>query len=202
MDEVAQGAVLSFFRLSKIKDAFLSIRHLRWKTYVKMVNPVNFSKPPSEGPELFSRINANVRSYSSNYAFVYVIFFFYFVLTNPYSLLPIGFVAALWYYSFYINPDVSIRGWQPNTLQKVAALSLLAFLVFFLSSASSLVFWVFGISTFVVLAHASCFSPAEDPMDAFDDQGPGLPITAPQQLSAAESAFPPEAALSKPVDLQ
>jgi len=52
-----------------------------------------------------------------------------------------------------------------------------------------MVFWVFGISTVIVCAHAAVYSPAIDPLDfdSFDD-GSVLPVTAP----SAASAYPPE----------
>eukprot|EP00698_Gefionella_okellyi_P009447 TRINITY_DN239_c0_g1_i9.p1 TRINITY_DN239_c0_g1~~TRINITY_DN239_c0_g1_i9.p1 ORF type:complete len:155 (-),score=17.12 TRINITY_DN239_c0_g1_i9:286-750(-) len=124
---VVQATALSMFQSLKSKVSnidWAAIKNIRWNTYAKMANPRNFARPPSSGPELFSRIQSNVRGYSSHYAFIYVLFFIYSVVTSPMSLVPIAIVAAVWYYVFYINPDISINGWQPNTLQKVAILGL------------------------------------------------------------------------------
>mmetsp|Transcript_20322 Transcript_20322/g.43994 ORF Transcript_20322/g.43994 Transcript_20322/m.43994 type:complete len:125 (-) Transcript_20322:171-545(-) len=104
-----------------------------------------FSKP---GEDLPARLAGNVSHFKGNYAVLFVIFFSYSILANPFLLLSIVILAAAWIGESSLNDrTISIFGRSIHGHERKLALAAVTAITLLFSSAGSTLFWAIGITT-------------------------------------------------------
>merc|ERR1712183_505843 len=126
------------------------------KPWSEIINSNNFRKPVNVA-QWSKRAVKNVEHYQTNYLFVFIGLIVYCIVTSPLLLIAI---CAFFLMSYFISArppqsPIKILGHEISTTQQYGVAALCSFPFFFLAGAGSAVFWVLGVSFFLVGLHAS-----------------------------------------------
>lgn len=144
------GDRFSSLRNTSVTNRFSNLRPLSDFFDIKRVSkPANFS-------EAQSRVNYNLGHFSSNYAAIFCMLCIYALLTNPWLLFDIVFVAIGMYLIGKLNgQDLEIGQTHLTTSQLYAGLCIIAIPVGLIASPFSTVMWLLGASGVTILGHAA-----------------------------------------------
>ncbi|KAI8924965.1 PRA1 family protein-domain-containing protein [Entophlyctis helioformis] len=111
--------------------------------------PKNFS-------EFNQRLTFNVRHFQNNYILIVLIVIAYFLITEPFLLVSVGFliVGFKWISSLPTNEPTTIAGNKFSQLQLWMAYGVISFFLLFFTGVSTTLFWVASLCAAVVAAHA------------------------------------------------
>eukprot|EP00164_Ancoracysta_twista_P003083 GFYU01004115.1.p1 GENE.GFYU01004115.1~~GFYU01004115.1.p1 ORF type:complete len:319 (-),score=67.50 GFYU01004115.1:267-1157(-) len=119
-------------------------------------------QPPKNQNILFQRWETNIMYYKTNYLIVAAIILSYFVLRNPIVIVVLAAIAAVYYAMFIQYPHAIEIGGVGNTpvvvligRRKAHAFCTIAGLLLVISGAFFSLIWGLGISSCVILFHAS-----------------------------------------------
>merc|ERR1712002_1447635 len=148
---------------AKSAQEWLSKRKEMIKPWSEFLNTNSFRKPIST-KQWSRRAVKNVEMYQTNYLFVFVGLIFYAIITSPLLLIAILVFFIISYIISTRPADTSLKvfGHEVSTTQQYTLAALCSFPLFFLARAGSAVFWVLGVSFFLVCLHASFHISAEE----------------------------------------
>jgi hypothetical protein len=150
------------------------------------------SKPANLG-EVTGRVRKNISYFRTNYAIATVGTTALVMLMNPWSLIVLAILAAVWFYAYIMKTTpLVLGGRQLSDKEKFLVLSGGSlFTVFFLTSVGSTIFYALGLSMIMIGIHASLRMP--DDATLFADEVPGEEGT----LTGLLSMFKPRNALAQ-----
>jgi len=126
------------------------------KPWAEFINTNSFKKPISV-KQWSTRSMKNIEHYQTNYMFVFAGLIIYCIVTSPLLLIAI---CAFFLLSYIIssrptNIPLKVLGVEIPTAHQYGIAALVSFPFFFIAGAGSAVFWVLGVSFFLIGAHAS-----------------------------------------------
>ncbi|XP_045207452.1 prenylated Rab acceptor protein 1-like isoform X2 [Mercenaria mercenaria] len=129
----------------------------------EFINTGRFQTPKSVAP-MPKRIIKNIEHFQSNYLFVFIGLVVFCILTSPMLLIAIAACLGACYIISLKNRDnkLKIMGRELSLAQQYGAVGLCSFPLFWLAGAGSAVFWVIGASFFVIMLHASFYTPGDE----------------------------------------
>ncbi|ORX76168.1 PRA1-domain-containing protein [Anaeromyces robustus] len=146
-----------------------TIRQIREKRF-SMIKPWSdfFDKNRISRPKDFSditkRVSHNVVYFQANYLVIVLILLVYIMITNLLLLLSVVVIGAGFYYvsKMPANEPVSFFGGRFVADQKklYIILGILSLILLYLSSGGSALFWIVGVSSTIILIHASFLEPS------------------------------------------
>lgn len=119
-----------------------------------------FSVPTKS--EAFGRVTHNLSYFYSNYLVVAVLVAIYYLFTNILFMISIITVASAWYGYRNRSAPVYLGNTEITPIQGYVGLSFGTLILFYLTSASSTVFWLFTVAAAVVVGHAWGREPGVD----------------------------------------
>ncbi|XP_033641165.1 prenylated Rab acceptor protein 1-like isoform X2 [Asterias rubens] len=130
------------------------------RPWTEFLKTKQFSKPKGM-KEVTTRVISNVETYQSNYLFVFVGLLVYCLITSPLLIfaLVVLFGACYWIRVKNESKKLAVMGYEFTLFQQYGVLALLSLPLFFISGATSAVFWVIGASFFFIMLHAVMFDP-------------------------------------------
>lgn len=142
-------------RFSSLRSGSISSRFTNLRPVTDFFDFKRISKPGSFA-EMQSRVNFNLSHFSSNYAVVFVMLCIYALLTNPWLLFDIFFVAIGMYFIGRLDGrDLEIGQSRITTSQLYTGLLVIAVPVGLFASPVSTILWLIGASGIVILGHAA-----------------------------------------------
>ena len=141
------------------------------KPIMEVFDYTAFSKPPNAG-DLTGRLRKNVSYFRTNYAIATVGTTALVMLMNPWSLIVLAVLAALWSYMYIIKTTPLVLGGREFAeREKFLLLSGVSlFTVFFLTSVGATIFYALGLSMIMIGIHATLRVP--DDATLFSDEVP------------------------------
>jgi hypothetical protein len=119
-----------------------------------MSKPTNFN-------DILSRLKNNMSYFKTNYAILAVGTTALVMLMNPWSLIVLAFLALLWFYMYVIKTSALVIGGREFSDREkfwlMSGTSL--FVIFFLTSVGSTIFYALGLSMIMIGAHAALRIP-------------------------------------------
>ncbi len=145
-----------------LQDRFASLRSGTLGSRFSNLRPVSeffdfkrLSKPANFA-DAQSRVNYNLGYFSSNYAVVFVMLCIYALLTNPWLLFDIIFVAVgMFLIGKLEGRDLELGQQRFTTSQLYTALYVIAIPIALISSPFTTILWLIGASGVVILGHAA-----------------------------------------------
>lgn len=109
---------------------------------------------------LTKRIVRNIEYFQSNYFFVFIGLFIYCLITSPLLLIAvIGSLGTCYKVSkWHANERISILGHRLTLAQLYALVGACSLPVFYIVGAGAVLFWVLGVSWFLITLHATYFN--------------------------------------------
>jgi len=159
-----------------LKQAVYQWKDERFKTFRPMGEFFNRSKLSIPGPtEIFSRAKQNLAYFQTNYLLVCLVLSLYSALTSPMFLISAIAVGFLWSWSLKVrNGPVLVKGYAVPEKALTFGLIALTLFIFYLGSATAVLFWLVTATFIFVIGHAITMTPIP-----FDEFGFGTP-TQPQ----------------------
>lgn len=142
------------------------------KPWALFLNSNNFRPPPSI-TRLSKRVLKNLEYFQSNYLFVSIILIVYVLITSPLLLIAVAGSLGICYkisqrHTSIFNNKLTLP--QVYTLIGICCLPL-----FYLVGAGGAIFWVLGVSCFLITIHASFYNidsvlcPGEDELNLLQE---------------------------------
>lgn len=133
------------------------------KPWAEFIN-TNLFRKPLNVTQWSKRAVKNIENYQTNYLFVFVGLIVYCIITSPLLLIAI---CAFFLMSYFISArpsqtPIKIFGNEISTTQQYGVAALCSFPLFLLAGAGSAVFWVLGVSFFLIGLHASFHISTEE----------------------------------------
>ena len=118
------------------------------------------SKPANFG-EVTTRVRNNLSYFRTNYALLTVSVTALVMVMNPWSLIVLAFLAAIWFYFYIVKTTPLVLGGREfSDREKFLLLSGTSlFTVFFLTSVGATIFYAIGLSIIMIGMHASLRIP-------------------------------------------
>lgn len=139
----------------------------RWRSGVQpwgdFVDTRKFAMPKSLTPA-GQRVMKNIEHFRSNYIVVVICVIAFAVVTSPMLLVAVALSAAAAYAAFlrYAETRLTVMGNEMTHTHRVAAVTLLTVLLFWLLGTASIVFWIIGLSLVLVTGHAVSYGIDEE----------------------------------------
>lgn len=133
------------------------------------LNSNNFRPPPSV-TRLSKRLVKNVEYFQSNYLFVFIVLVIYCLITSP--LLLITVAASLGICYKVSQRHAAIFSNKLTLAQVYCVVGICSLPVFYLVGAGAALFWVLGVSCFLITMHATFYNidsvlcPGEDELNS------------------------------------
>jgi len=116
--------------------------------------------------ELLSRVRSNFAYFQTNYVLVFLVLCLYSALTSPLFLVALVLVALLWLYLWrWRTQPLVVRGWAIPEQLTVVALALVSAFLFYMTSATDVVFWLLIVTLTFIALHSIFYTPF--PVDEF-----------------------------------
>eukprot|EP00128_Syssomonas_multiformis_P008962 Colp12_sorted_trinity150504_noHs@13990 len=110
---------------------------------------------PKSGGELMHRMTTNTKRFLSNYLLIFLGLFVYCILTTPMLLIGLGVLGAGVFYVNTNNKVYTVAGKELQPAHQYVLVFLVSIPLFWLADAGTVVFWVLGASTTVIVLHAA-----------------------------------------------
>ncbi|KAL6618349.1 prenylated rab acceptor PRA1 [Neocallimastix californiae] len=147
-------------------ETFRQIREKRFsmlKPWSDFFDRTRISKP-KDLSEATKRISHNLVYFQANYIIIVLILLVYIMITNLLLLFSVVAIGAGFYYVSKVPPNepVSFFGGKFVADQKklYIILGILSIILLYLSSGGSALFWIIGVSSTIILVHASLLEPS------------------------------------------
>ncbi|RMD44254.1 hypothetical protein DV735_g823, partial [Chaetothyriales sp. CBS 134920] len=142
-------------RFNSVSSQSLAARFANLKPVSEFLDLKRLSKP-NNFAEIQTRVNYNLAYFSSNYAVVFVMLVIYSLITNPWLLFDIIFVAfGMWFIGKLKGADLEIGNVKATTSQLYTGLLCIAVPIAFVSGPFATLLWLMGASGVTILGHAS-----------------------------------------------
>ena len=142
-------------RFSSVRSQSIASRFANLKPVSEFFDIKRLSKPNNFG-DVQSRVNYNLAYFSSNYAVVFVMLTVYALISNPWLLFDIIFVAfGMWFIGKMKGQDLEIGTFKATTSQLYTGLLCIAVPIGFYSGPFTTFLWLIGASGATILGHAS-----------------------------------------------
>ena len=142
-------------RFSGLRSQSIASRFANIKPISEFLDIKRLSKPNSFA-DVQTRVNYNLSYFSSNYAALVVMLSIYSLISNPWLLFDIIFVAfGMWFIGKLKGGDLEIGTFKATTSQLYTGLVCIAVPIGFFSSPFATVLWLIGASGVTILGHAS-----------------------------------------------
>lgn len=148
--------IMALALTNPVAREWLKTRRQNIRPWLQFFDTKKFRVPVSFAHST-KRVMRNVEHFQSNYLFVFLGLLLYCILTSP--LLIVAIFASLGAcYIMKLKNDqgkLKILGYQFSLGQQYAVVALISFPLFYISGAGSAVFWVLGVSFFIIMLHAT-----------------------------------------------
>ena len=148
---------------SKIQRAktWLMQKRSELKPWHEFLNIKKISRPNSAA-EITRRIIANSKTYQANYVLIVLALLLYCIITSPLLLFGLGISTGGCHYisTKGKGQKITMAGREFSVTEQYGLVVLISLPLFFLAGAGSTVFWIIGMSLFVICLHASILSVA------------------------------------------
>ena len=142
-------------RFASLRSGTISSRFANLRPVSEFFDFKRLSKPANFG-DAQSRVNYNLGYFSSNYAVVFVMLCIYALLSNPWLLFDIVFVAVgMFLIGRLEGRDLELGQQRFTTSQLYTTLYVIAIPIGLISSPFSTIMWLIGASGVVILGHAA-----------------------------------------------
>ncbi|KAH8891869.1 prenylated rab acceptor PRA1 [Thozetella sp. PMI_491] len=144
------GDRFASIRSGTVANRFSNLRPVsEFFDFKRLSKPANFA-------DAQSRVNYNLGYFSSNYAVVFVMLCIYALLSNPWLLFDIIFVAVgMFLIGKLEGRDLELGQQRFTTSQLYTALYVIAIPIALISSPFTTILWLIGASGVVILGHAA-----------------------------------------------
>ncbi|TIB84727.1 beta and beta-prime subunits of DNA dependent RNA-polymerase [Wallemia mellicola] len=164
-DTASTLTVSKFVLMEYAGKVIETVKHIR-ETRLSRLRPVNeffdhhrLSRP-SDMNEATSRITYNTRHFSGNYGVVVAVLSVYALLTNPFLLIAIGVIVGGFTAIQRFAADPLQVGEHVITQKGLyGVLVVLGLVLFWIAAPLSILFWLVGSSTILILGHAALIEP-------------------------------------------
>lgn len=137
------------------------------------LNTNNLRRPPSF-PRLSKRIVKNIEYFQSNYLFVFIGLIIYCLITSPLLLLTVAaFLGTCYKISQrHARQEFMILNHKLTLAQIYCLVGMLSIPIFCLVGAAQVLFWILGVSWFLITLHAALYNidsvlcPGEDELNS------------------------------------
>jgi hypothetical protein len=148
------------------------------KPMSEVFDPSGFSKPANAN-DLGTRLRKNLTYFKTNYAIATTGTTALVMLLNPWSLIILAILAAVWFYFYIIKTSPLVLGGREfSDREKFLLLSGTSlFTIFFLTSVGATIFYALGLSMIMVAIHASLRIPDDATLFADEVPGEGTSLT-------------------------
>jgi hypothetical protein len=147
-------------------ETFRQIREKRFsmfKPWSDFFDRNRISKP-KDFSDITKRVSHNIVYFQANYLIIVLVLLIYIMITNLLLLISVVAIGAGFYYVSKLpsNEPVSFFGGMVVADQKklYIILGILSVILFYLSSGGSALFWIVGVSSTIILIHASLLEPS------------------------------------------
>ncbi|CAB0030256.1 unnamed protein product [Trichogramma brassicae] len=142
------------------------------RPWTLFVNTNNFRLPLSI-PRMYSRVLKNIEYFQSNYFFIFIGLFVYCLITSPLLLLALALLLGSCYKVSQIHArgELILLNRKLKLARVYAAIVIVSLPIFYLVGASAALFWVLGVSCFLITLHAASYNidsvlcPGEDELN-------------------------------------
>jgi hypothetical protein len=160
---------------------------------VSEVFDVTMVSKPANANEVVTRLKNNAAYFKTNYAILAVGTTALVMLMNPWSLIVLAFLALVWFYMYVLKTSALVLGGREfsdrETFWLMSGGSL--FVIFFLTSVGSTIFYALGLSMIMIATHASLRIPDDTTLFADD-----VPQEGASSLTGLLSMFRPKSTLA------
>ncbi|XP_072761348.1 prenylated Rab acceptor protein 1-like [Anoplolepis gracilipes] len=120
----------------------------------------NNIRPPSNITRLSKRLVKNIEYFQSNYLFVFIGLVIYCLITSPLLLLTVVAFLGICYKlsQRHSKQELTILNHKLTLVQIYSLVAICSLPVFFLIGAHADVFWVLGVSWFLITLHAAFYN--------------------------------------------
>uniref|UniRef100_A0A7S1NDI7 PRA1 family protein n=1 Tax=Eutreptiella gymnastica TaxID=73025 RepID=A0A7S1NDI7_9EUGL len=125
--------------------------------------------------EAFGRVTHNLGYFYSNYLIVAFLVAIYYLVTNILFMISIIVVSYAWYSYRNRKGPVHLGNTEVSGVQGYLGLTVGTLLLFYLTSASSTVFWLLTVAAFVCVVHAWAREPGIDFSGASENPFDSIP---------------------------
>uniref|UniRef100_H2ZHM6 PRA1 family protein n=1 Tax=Ciona savignyi TaxID=51511 RepID=H2ZHM6_CIOSA len=142
---------------------WISQRRNSIRPWADFINTNKFRKPASI-TQWTKRSTKNIEHFQTNYLFVFTGLIVYCIITSPLLLIALLVFLAACYVIHMKNEkaNIKIMGHEITHAQQYGVAAVLTLPLLFVAGAGAAVFWVLGVSFFLIALHASFhISPEE-----------------------------------------
>ncbi|KAK1128046.1 hypothetical protein K0M31_003536 [Melipona bicolor] len=137
------------------------------------LNTSNIRPPPSL-PRLSKRIVRNIEYFQSNYLFLFVGLVIYCLITSPLLLFAVAASLGACYKvsQRHAKQELTILNYKLTLAQVYSLVGICSLPIFYLVGAGAALFWVLGVSWFLITLHAAFYNidsilcPGEDELNS------------------------------------
>ncbi|KAL7304281.1 hypothetical protein TKK_0003083 [Trichogramma kaykai] len=142
------------------------------RPWTLFVNTNNVRLPPSI-PRLSKRVMKNIEYFQSNYFFIFIGLFVYCLITSPLLLLALTLLLGSCYKvsQIHARKELILLNIRLTLAQVYAGIGIASLPIFYLVGAPAALFWVLGVSCFLITLHAAFYNidsvlcPGEDELN-------------------------------------
>ncbi|XP_076233406.1 prenylated Rab acceptor protein 1-like [Calliopsis andreniformis] len=137
------------------------------------LNTSNIRPPPSL-PRLSKRVVRNIEYFQSNYLFVFIGLVIYCLITSPLLLIAVGASLGTCYKvsQRHAKQELMLLNHKLTLAQVYSLVGICSLPIFYLVGAGAALFWVLGVSWFLITLHAAFYNidsvlcPGEDELNS------------------------------------
>lgn len=120
----------------------------------------NNVRPPPSLPRLGKRIVKNIEYFQSNYLFVFIGLVIYCLITSPLLLLAVVAALGTCYKvsQRHSKQELTVFGHRLTLAQVYSLIGICSLPIFYLVGAGAALFWVLGVSCFLITLHAAFYN--------------------------------------------
>ncbi|RMZ92648.1 hypothetical protein DV736_g109, partial [Chaetothyriales sp. CBS 134916] len=175
-------------RFNSVSSQSMAARFANLKPVSEFLDLKRLSKP-NNFAEIQTRVNYNLAYFSSNYAVVFVMLAIYSLITNPWLLFDIIFVAfGMWFIGKLKGGDLEIGTIKATTSQLYTGLLCIAVPIAFFSGPFATLLWLIGASGVTILGGRPR-APFEAPLSEWGGRPPGARLGRSQRAWHAHQSW-------------
>ncbi|XP_024937785.1 prenylated Rab acceptor protein 1 isoform X2 [Cephus cinctus] len=134
----------------------------------------NNIRPPPSIPRLSKRVMKNIEYFQSNYLFVFIGLVIYSLITSPLVLLTVAAALGICYKvsQRHSKQELMVLNHKLTLAQVYAIIGICSLPVFYMVGAGDVLFWILGVSWFLITLHAALYNidsvlcPGEDELNS------------------------------------
>ena len=117
---------------------------------------------PKDLSDITKKISHNLVYFQANYLVIVLILLVYIMITNLFLLFSCILIGAGFYYISKRPADqpLNLFGYQADQKSLYIIMGILSIILLYMSSGGSALFWIVGVSSSIILIHASLLEPS------------------------------------------